>query len=203
MPSLSAQTTEAESPLLGPQGSDDDHLRMHSKPGATHTPGAMGGEVFQESGNGGSIRASKEKTEVPPTNLAYLQREITLLRNDLNFERWHKAQYSQHIGQLSRRNVKDATAEAETLNLINANRALKKQLEHIRNAREATLKDSALTRKQANNMESHMLDRLRSMKKEQETWMHETAELTRIRLESKQLRDLLVAAEARELNKSH
>jgi hypothetical protein len=203
MPSLSAQTTEAESPLLGPQGSDEDHLRMHSKSGATNTPSVMGGDVFQESGNGGSIRASKDKLEAPPTNLAYLQREITLLRNDLNFERWHKAQYSQHIGQLSRRNVKDATAEAETLNLINANRALKKQLEHIRNAREATLKDSALTRKQANNMESHMLDRLRSMKKEQETWMHETAELTRIRSESKQLRDLLVAAEARELNKSH
>ena len=207
MPSLSAQTTEAESPLLGPQGTDEDarpdHLRMHSKSSTTNKPVMPNAEDFQEPGNGGSIRASKDKPEVPPTNLAYLQREITLLRNDLNFERWHKAQYSQHIGQLSRRNVKDATAEAETLNLINANRALKKQLEHIRNAREATLKDSALTRKQANNMESHMLDRLRSMKKEQETWMNETAELTRIRSETKQLRDLLVAAEARELNKSH
>jgi len=207
MPSLSAQTTEAESPLLGPQGSEEDarndHPRMHSKSGAGIKPGMMSAEEFQESGNGGSVRASKDKSEVSSTNLAYLQREITLLRNDLNFERWHKAQYSQHIGQISRRNVKDATAEAETLNLINANRALKKQLEHIRNAREATLKDSALTRKQANNMEAHMLDRLRSMKKEQETWMTETAELTRIRSESKQLRDLLVAAEARELNKSH
>lgn len=199
MNALSTQSTEAESPTMGPQGSDDD---------TSGTPGrskqSLSADDFPEPSHGPSVRASKDKHDVPPqTNLAYLQREITLLRNDLNFERWHKAQYSQHIGQLSRKNVKDATAEAETLNLINANRALKKQLEHIRNAREATLKDSALTRKQANNMESHMLERLRAMKKEQETWMTEAAELKRLRTEIKQFRELLVACEARELNKSH
>jgi hypothetical protein len=204
----SAQSTENESPLMRPQGLDDDddgadQLRIPSRSTGPMRSASIGVDDFPEPGNGVSNRASREKQETPHTNLAYLQREITLLKNDLNFERWHKAQYSQHIGQLSRKNVKDATAEAETLNLINANRALKKQLEHIRNAREATLKDSALTRKQANNMESHMLDRLRSMKKEQETWMAEAAELRRLRTEVKQIRDLLVACEARELNKSH
>lgn len=203
----SVQNAEGESPLAWAQMSDDeggaDHLRIPSKSSVLSKGTSLNVDDFPEPGNGGSIRASKDKIEAPQTNLAYLQREITLLKNDLNFERWHKAQYSQHIGQLSRKNVKDATAEAETLNLINANRALKKQLEHIRNAREATLKDSALTRKQANNMESHMLDRLRSMKKEQETWMAESAELKRLRTETKQFRELLVACEARELNKSH
>jgi hypothetical protein len=204
MPPLSAQSTEPESPLLSPHGlDDDDGLRIRIRSPGQNRSASLGVDDFSETGNNTSNRASREKQETPQTNLAYLQREITLLKNDLNFERWHKAQYSQHIGQLSRKNVKDATAEAETLNLINANRALKKQLEHIRNAREATLKDSALTRKQANNMESHMLDRLRSMKKEQETWMAEAAELRRLRTEVKQIRDLLVACEARELNKSH
>lgn len=202
----SMQHTGGESPQTLAQMSDEEgggeQLRMPSKSSAASKGATFNIEDFPEPGNGGSIRASKDRLE-PQTNLAYLQREITLLRNDLNFERWHKAQYSQHIGQLSRKNVKDATAEAEILNLINANRALKKQLEHIRNAREATLKDSALTRKQANNMESHMLDRLRSMKKEQETWMAESAELKRLRAETKQFRELLVACEARELNKSH
>ena len=207
LPPLSAQSTEPESPLMRPHGLDDDdgadQLRIPGRSTGPNRSGSLGIDDFPEPGNGASLRASREKHETPQTNLAYLQREITLLKNDLNFERWHKAQYSQHIGQLSRKNVKDATAEAETLNLINANRALKKQLEHIRNAREATLKDSALTRKQANNMESHMLDRLRSMKKEQETWMAEAAELRRLRTEVKQIRELLVACEARELNKSH
>lgn len=207
LPALSNQSTEVESPVMGPHGSDEDigseQLRVPSRQNTTKKAASLNTDDFPEPGNGGSIRAAKDKPDAPQTNLAYLQREITLLRNDLNFERWHKAQYSQHIGQLSRRNVKDATAEAEALNLINANRALKKQLEHIRNAREATLKDSALTRKQANNMEAHMLDRLRSMKKEQETWMTEAAELNRLRTETKQFRELLVACEARELNKSH
>lgn len=205
MAPLSAQSTDPDSPLMRPQGldEDDDHLRIPGRSPAANRSASLGIDDFPEPGNSSSNRASRDKHEAPQTNLAYLQREITLLKNDLNFERWHKAQYSQHIGQLARKNVKDATAEAETLNLINANRALKKQLEHIRNAREATLKDSALTRKQANNMESHMLDRLRSMKKEQETWMAEAAELRRLRTEVKQIRELLVACEARELNKSH
>lgn len=207
LPPLSALSPEPESPLLRGQAIDEDddaaQLRIPGRSNASQRTGSLNIDDFPEPGNVASIRASREKSEPPQTNLAYLQREITLLKNDLNFERWHKAQYSQHIGQLSRRNVKDATAEAETLNLINANRALKKQLEHIRSAREATLKDSALTRKQANNMESHMLDRLRSMKTEQQTWMAEAAELRRLRAEMKQIRELLVACEARELNKSH
>jgi hypothetical protein len=207
MAPLSAQSTEPESPVTRPEYLDEDngtdHPRMPGRSTASNRTGSQHMDDNSELGHSASMRASREKNEAPQSNLAYFQREITLLKNDLNFERWHKAQYSQHIGQLARRNVKDATAEAETLNFINANRALKKQLEHIRNAREATLKDSALTRKQANNMESHMLDRLRTMKKEQETWMAEAAELRRLRTEVKQIRDLLVACEARELNKSH
>ena len=102
-----------------------------------------------------------------------------------------------------RRNVKEATVEAETLNLINANRALKKQLDQARKAREATIKDSALTRKQANNIESNMTERFNKLKLEQETWQSEADELRKLRSEIKQYRDLLVSVEARELNKSH
>lgn len=136
-------------------------------------------------------------------NLAYLQRELTLMKNNLNFERWHKAQYSEYIGQIMRRNVKEATAEAETLNLIHANRALKKQLEQMRKSREATMKDSALTRKQANSLENNLTERFNKFKQEQETWQADADELRRLREEVGQYRELLVATEARELNKSH
>ena len=39
--------------------------------------------------------------------------------------------------------------------------------------------------------------------KEQEKWMADSAELRRLRAETKQYRELLVACEARELSKSH
>lgn len=201
---VSTHSTDLDSPVLGPHmtQSDEDmgEPRPHSK-GTNRT--SLSIDDFPQPGHGGSTRNSKDRPEAPQTNLAYLQHEVTLLRNDLNFERWHKAQYSQHIGQVTRKNIKDATVEAETLNLINANRALKQQLEHLRNSREATLKDSALTRKQSNNMEAHMVERFRNMKKEQEKWMADAAELRRLRAETKQYRELLVACEARELSKSH
>jgi predicted nuclease with TOPRIM domain len=102
-----------------------------------------------------------------------------------------------------RKNVKDATVEAETLNLLNANRTLKQQLEQVQNAREATLKDSALTRKQVNNLEANMAERLQKLKKEQEVWTADADELKRLRAEMKQYRDLLSAAESRELEQTH
>jgi len=148
-------------------------------------------------------RAVKEKEDLPQTNLAYLQRDNTLLRNELNFEKWHKAQYSAHIGLLMQKNVKNATAEAESLNNLNANRALKRQLEQVRHARDATIKDSTLTRKHTNNLEANLTERFVHLKKEQETWRADAEELKRLRKEISEYRDLLVTIEHRELQKSH
>ena len=204
----SVPPAEGGSPRPPDVESDDDvlppQLRTPSKasPKTLHTSPSF--DDSRKSGSAIKLRRSEEKLDAPPiTNLAYLQRELTLLRNDLNFERWHKAQYGQHIGQIMRRNVKEATVEAETLNLINANRALKKQLDQVRKAREATIKDSALTRKQANILEANMTERFNKMKSQQETWQADADELRRLRGETKQYRDLLVATEQRELNKAH
>lgn len=147
--------------------------------------------------------AKDEDEPAPQPNMASQQQQVTMLQNELAFERWQKAQYSEHISQIMRRNVKEATVDAETLNLINANRSLKKQIEQIQKAREATMKDAALTRKQANNLETHMIERFNRLKLEQETWQADADELRRLRTETKQYRDLLVTTEARDLNKSH
>ena len=210
---VSGTTAEGESPLLKPRGlpSDEDVLPEHPRPrtkqsGVGTHPSPTSDSLSQQGAVSTSIASpnSREKSNaVPQTNFAYLQQEITLLRNDLSFERWHKAQYSQHIGQIMRRNVKEATVEAQTLNLINANRALQKQLDQVRKAREATVKDSALTRKQANSLEANVTERFHKLKLEQETWQADADELRRLRGETKQYRELLVATEARELNKAH
>jgi hypothetical protein len=194
---------DPESPILGPDDSND-LLRPRSKAGVERAPlpSSVLDEFPMPEMRVLSPRIPSTKQD-PQTNLAYFQREITLLRNELNFERWHKSQYSQHIGQLLRKNIKDATVEAETLNLINANRALKQQLEQARSAREATIKDSNLTRKQANNLEANMTERFNKLKKEQETWASDADELRKLRAEMKTYRDLLSQSEARELRTSH
>ncbi|USW56691.1 Putative hamartin [Septoria linicola] len=194
---------DAESPILGPTDGSE-HLRPRSK-GADHarmSPMSIADEFPLPSTGLSGSQLGEEKQELPQTNLAYLQQELVLVRNNLNFERWHKAQYSQHIGQLTRKNVKDATVEAEHLNLLNANRALKQQLEQVRSAREATIRDSTLTRKQANNLEANMTERFNKLKKEQETWAADAEELRKLRVEMKTYRDLLSGSEARELKTS-
>lgn len=194
---------DPESPVLGLEDGGEMH-RPRSKGAEKKRSSSLLDEFPMPSSESIPAFSTTEKQQLPPqNNLAYLQRETTLLRNDLNFERWHKAQYSQHIGQLMRKNVRDATVEAETLNLINANRALKQQLEQLRAAREATVKDSTLTRKQANNLEANMTERFNKLKKEQEVWAADADELRKLRAEMKTYRDLLSESEARELRTSH
>ncbi|EMC91540.1 hypothetical protein BAUCODRAFT_38652 [Baudoinia panamericana UAMH 10762] len=202
---VAASVDDGDSPNR-PSGMQSEDESVLSLPRSRHRPSRASPSLddFPHPSNISYVLPSKDREESPPqTNLTYLQRENTLLRNDLNFERWHKAQYSVHIGQLMRKNVKDATAEAETLNLINANRALKVQLDQLRNAREATVKDSALTRKQTTNLEANLTERFMQMRKEQETWRADAEELKRLRKEIGQYRDVLLATEERELAKTH
>ncbi|EME40958.1 hypothetical protein DOTSEDRAFT_74497 [Dothistroma septosporum NZE10] len=198
---VSAMSAE-ESPVLGPADDrSDDALRPKTSTSRVGASPML--DEFPLPGQGfPGMLGSGNKPE-PKTNIEYLQQKIVGLQNDLNFERWHKAQYSSHIGQMMRKNVKDATVEAETLNLINANRALKQQLDQVRNAREATIKDSNLTRKQTSNLEANLTERFNKMKKEQEIWAADADELKRLRSEMKHYRDLLSTAEACEVNKSH
>ncbi|KAH8714056.1 Hamartin protein-domain-containing protein [Phaeosphaeriaceae sp. PMI808] len=71
---------------------------------------------------------SPNHTNFNGQTMSSLQREIMLLRNDLNFERYLKLQHVAHIGQLQRKNIKEATVDAETQNLINTNKTLKARL---------------------------------------------------------------------------
>lgn len=87
--------------------------------------------------------------------------------------------------------------------ILQANKVLRRQIDQLRKSREATLKDSALTRKQASSLEADVTERLNRLKKEQDTWRLDAAELQRLRTETPQLRDLLSQAEAKGLEKAH
>ena len=64
--------------------------------------------------------------------IAFLQWEVMLLKNHLNFKRYLKRQHLSHIGDLQRKHIREETAEAETQNLINTNKRLKAKLEETK-----------------------------------------------------------------------
>ena len=137
-----------------------------------------------------------------PINVAYLQREVMLLRNDLNFERYLKQQQLAHIGQLQRKKIKEATAEAETQNLINNNRTLKAKIAKANESYVALQKENITSRNQSKKWEGELASKVRSLREEQKTWQS-TKEALRHDLERSQqdctaLRQLLDESRSRD-----
>jgi hypothetical protein len=135
--------------------------------------------------------------------MAALQREIMLLRNDLNFERYLKAQHSAHIGQMQRKHIKEATAEADTQNLINTNKTLKAKLAKM-NEQYAQLKKETLTRRnQTQNWERELTGKVKSYREESKSRQGEEEtlrfELRKIQTDFDHLKKIVENAEAKEL----
>ncbi|KAF2739073.1 hypothetical protein EJ04DRAFT_9471 [Polyplosphaeria fusca] len=136
-------------------------------------------------------------------SMASLQREIMLLRNDLNFERYLKLQHLAHIGQLQRKHIKEATAEAETQNLINTNRTLKARLAKA-NELYAQLKRETLTsRSQSKKWESELSAKVRSYRDDQKVWHGDEQnlqfEVQKTQQDCEHLKRMVVKAEAEQL----
>ncbi|KAF1994788.1 hypothetical protein P154DRAFT_364977 [Amniculicola lignicola CBS 123094] len=113
---------------------------------------------------------SPTHSEFHNQSMASLQREIMLLRNDLNFERYLKLQHLAHIGQLQRRHIKEATAEAETQNLINTNRTLKNRLAKANELYAQLKKETLTSRSQSKKWESELSSKVRSYREDQKVW---------------------------------
>jgi hypothetical protein len=138
---------------------------------------------------------------VASKDLSYLQRELTLLRNELTFERYLKQQHVAAIGQLKRNHIKAVTVEAETATLINANRALQKKLVDSNKFNEKMQKETQARRIHTKQSEEQLMAKIRALKSEladQET-LH--LKLSLASKDCDQLRLLLVESEARESDK--
>ncbi|KAI9742685.1 MAG: hypothetical protein M1818_003826 [Claussenomyces sp. TS43310] len=132
-----------------------------------------------------------------------LRKEIMLLKNDLNFERYLKQQHLVHIGQLRRRHVREATIESETQNLLNANRALKSKLEEARNIISQTKKEAEKSRSHAKKWEAELITKLRAVREEQKKLASENetlkGDLSWARNDFASMKQLIVDVESREL----
>ena len=108
--------------------------------------------------------------EFKTQTIASLQREIMLLKNDLNFERYLKLQQLAHIGQLQRKHIKEATADAETQNLINANKTLKARLTKADELYAQLKKETLTSRSQSKKWESDLSAKVRLYRENEKSW---------------------------------
>ncbi|KAF9881794.1 hypothetical protein CkaCkLH20_00940 [Colletotrichum karsti] len=136
--------------------------------------------------------------------IAHLQRQILLLHNDLNFERYLKQQHMAHIGELRRRQVREAASEAETQNLILNNRTLRKRLEDSKKAEMQIRKESEKSRTLAKKWEFDLSAKLRTLREESRKTKLEIQslqqELQAAKEECEKLKKLVCDAEVKELN---
>jgi solute carrier family 25 protein 16 len=139
----------------------------------------------------------------PSAKVDYLHSEIQLLRNDLNFEQYLKAQHLSHIGQLRRKQIRDARVEAETQNLINSNRQLKSKLEEAKRINSQIKKETEKSKTHSRKWEAELTGKLRLLREEQKKWIAEKNELERDLARATEtvdkLRGLVVSSESREL----
>ena len=140
----------------------------------------------------------------PSVKIAYLQREIQLLRNDLNFEQFLKAQHLSHIGQLRQKQLRDARVEAETQNLINSNRQLRAKYEETKRLLAQIRKENEKSKTHARKWEADLSNRLRTLKDDQKKWMIEKDGLHRdlqtSRNATTELKAMVIRSERKELN---
>ncbi|KAI0150392.1 hypothetical protein GGR57DRAFT_194476 [Xylariaceae sp. FL1272] len=143
---------------------------------------------------------SSESSEYPHLQLL---RYVFLLHNDLLFERFMKQQHLTHIGELRRRYVREAASEAETQNLIIANRHLKQRLEEAKKAELQAKTEAEKSRTLSKKWEADIFNKLKLLREEQKKWNVEgstlRADLLSAREESEKLRTLVCDVEVREL----
>ncbi|PNH43679.1 hypothetical protein VD0004_g3824 [Verticillium dahliae] len=134
----------------------------------------------------------------------YLQRQVMLLQNDLNFERYLKQQHMAHIGELRRKQVREAASEAEAQHLILANRNLRNRLDDAKKAEMQIRKESERSRTLAKKWESDLSAKLRTLREESKKTKTTEESLRRELLSAKQegekLRKIVCDAEVKELN---
>ncbi|GAP90446.1 putative tuberous sclerosis 1 [Rosellinia necatrix] len=132
-----------------------------------------------------------------------LIRYVYLLYNDLVFERFLKQQHLTHIGELRRRHVREAASEAETQNIITANKHLKQRLDEAKKAEIRAKTEGEKSRMLAKKWEADIFNKLKTLREEQKKWSIEKStlevELKVVKDEAEALRTLVCEVEVREL----
>lgn len=118
--------------------------------------------------------------------ISRLYHENLLLQNDLQFERYIKKQHISHMGELRRKQIREAATEAETQNLVMANRSLKQRLDDARRSEAQLRKEYDRRRNMAKKWETDLTTKLRTLRDEQK---REAADVSDLRDQLQAARD--------------
>lgn len=160
--------------------------------------------VDKLAGSAAPILASVASPPPVTEGTMQFQRQILLLQNDLNFEKYLKQQHMAYIGDLRRRQLEEARTEAETQNLVIMNRNLKSRFEEAKKAEMQVRKDSEKSRTIAKKWEADLANKVKNLRDESKKLKAEIEALRKEaedrKLEIDKLRDLVCVAEVKELN---
>ncbi|KAA1469542.1 hypothetical protein DENSPDRAFT_816598 [Dentipellis sp. KUC8613] len=136
-----------------------------------------------------SQKSSPERDGKVPSHImeamAGLQREVLLLRNELNFELWIKRENVKRIGRLFRTQILSRNAEAERQALHNKLREYKLQVNKLQRQLKEHEKQTILTKTKNQEWIDGQQKKIQDLREKKKKWTSETAAL---RLAEEQLR---------------
>jgi len=115
-----------------------------------------------------------------------LQREVLLLRNELNFELWSSRENVKHIGRLYQDRVLSKTAEMERQGLHNKLREYKTEVMRLQRALKQHKEQSNAVKNQLQDHSKKAQERLREFRSEKKGWMEEAAAMRAADKEAKE-----------------
>ncbi|KAI1817826.1 hypothetical protein GGS20DRAFT_530947 [Poronia punctata] len=170
---------------------------VHSLSSSHHEPSTEG--LSEPPVNSTLLSSSPTTTD----QHAKLLRYVCLLYNDLLFERFMKQQHLIHIGVLKRRKVREVAGEAETQNILRANKHLKQRLDEAKKSEVQVKTEAEKSRTLSKKWEADLVNKLRILREEQKKWNATKSslesELQLAKVEVEQLRNLVCEGEVREL----
>ncbi|KAJ4300326.1 hypothetical protein N0V88_002999 [Collariella sp. IMI 366227] len=109
--------------------------------------------------------------------VALLQHHRLRLINDLQYERFIKQQHMIHMGELRRRQIRVSATEAETQNLVMANRSLRQRFDEAKRGEAQIRKEFDHRRNMSKKWESDLSGKLKVLREEQKKWTVEGSDL--------------------------
>ncbi|CAA7265382.1 unnamed protein product [Cyclocybe aegerita] len=131
-----------------------------------------------------SLQEDENTTHVAQA-ISGLQREVLLLRNDLNFELWLSRENSERIGSLYQDRIVMRTAEAERQGLYNKLRNYRSQVIRLESELREHKQQASSAKNKYADWNTELQKKLKELREEKKSWVSETAALRTAEKETK------------------
>ncbi|KAJ7905364.1 hypothetical protein B0H14DRAFT_2659988 [Mycena olivaceomarginata] len=131
--------------------------------------------------------------ETLPSHIAQaisgLQREVLLLRNELNFELWLSRENIKHVGRLYRDRILSRDAEVERQGLYNKLRNYRSQVAQLEDELRTHKASASSTKERYADWNTELQKKLQEFREQKKSWINEAAALRTADKEAKALFD--------------